>query len=185
MKKIPDKEIIDSVLKGHENDFALLVERYKDKAYTLLMGIVRNQMDAEEILQDSFIKAYKSLPKFRGESKFSTWFYKIVYNSALTFVNSKRKRNERATTSIDDLDYLITSNQTGDENGNNILYKLLNKLPVKYSLVLILFYQDNMSLKEIGELFDTSISNVKVTLHRARKMLREIALKEDLVEELL
>ena len=74
MSTLSDIDIIESVKKGNQSDYALLVDRYKDKAFSLVKSIVKNEMEAEEILQDCFMKAYNSLKKFRGESKFSTWF---------------------------------------------------------------------------------------------------------------
>ena len=90
MKILSDIEIIESVKKGNQSDYALLVDRYKDKAFSLVKSIVKNDMEAEEILQDCFLKAYNSLKKFRAESKFSTWFYRIVYNTSLTRVSNKK-----------------------------------------------------------------------------------------------
>lgn len=81
MKNLTDEQIVESIIKGNQSDFALLVDRYKDRAFTFLRKILKNDMDAEEALQDSFMKAYNSLNTFRFESKFSTWFYRITYNT--------------------------------------------------------------------------------------------------------
>ena len=82
---------IRQILAGDLSKFTFLVENYKDMAYSIALRMVNNQEDAEDVVQDSFIKVYQSLGTFRQESKFSTWFYKIVVNTALTKV--KRKRN--------------------------------------------------------------------------------------------
>ena len=82
MKNLTDQQIIESILKGNNADFALLVDRYKDRAFSLLKRMLKNEMDAEEALQDAFLKMFNSLKDFRAESKFSTWFYKIVFNTA-------------------------------------------------------------------------------------------------------
>lgn len=183
-KELSDIEIIESVLRGNDNDFSLLVDRYKDKAFNLLSYMLKNQLDAQEVLQDSFLKAYKSLRSFRRESSFSTWFYKIVYNTALTFLNSKRKKIDDVSDSIDDYNYL-GAEETVYEKDNKTLNEVVEKLPVKYALVVIMFYLDGMSLSEISTVFNTSISNVKVLLHRARKIMREYVIKHKLQEELL
>ncbi len=91
MNKLSDSEIVDSVLSGNEKDYSLLVDRYKDRAYSLLCGIVKNNLDAEEALQDSFLKAFSALNSFRRDSKFSTWFYRIVYNTVSTVISSKKR----------------------------------------------------------------------------------------------
>jgi len=96
MKNLTDWEIIESVKRGNQSDYSILVDRYKNKAFSLLKRMLKNEQDAEETLQDSFMKAYNSLNNFKGESKFSTWFYKIVYNTALTkFRQKKEKQKEK------------------------------------------------------------------------------------------
>ena len=77
MKGLSDREIVDSVKKGNHSDYAILIDRYKNKAFSMLTRMLKNKMEAEEVLQDSFLKAFNGLKDFKGESKFSTWFYKI------------------------------------------------------------------------------------------------------------
>ncbi len=93
MKNLSDLEIIESVLRGNHSDFSLLINRYKNKAFSLLKRMLKNEMEAEEVLQDCFLKAFNGLKSFKQESKFSTWFYRIVYNSALTRLSSSKKKN--------------------------------------------------------------------------------------------
>ena len=92
-----DSFYINKVIKGDVSAYACLVEKYKSLAYTLALRIVRNPQDAEEIAQDAFVKAYNSLSKFKGDSKFSTWLYKIIYNTSV----SKLRKKEIKTVSID------------------------------------------------------------------------------------
>ena len=80
MKNLTDIEIIESVQKGNAADFAILVDRYKNKAFSMLKRMLKNEQEAEEVLQDCFLKSFQSLNSFRGDAKFSTWFYKITYN---------------------------------------------------------------------------------------------------------
>jgi len=188
MKKLSDNEIIDSVLKGNENDYTLIIDRYKDRAYSLLSNMLKNNMDAEEALQDSFIKAYNALKSFKNESKFSTWFYKIVYNTGLTIVTGKKRSVELQMSSIEDVYYLKDEDNeiySTSENVKQYLIKMVDKLPIRNSLVLILFYIDNLSIKEISEVLDLSLVNTKVMLHRSRNSLRELLLKHNYQEELL
>ena len=102
MKNLTEEEILDSVIKGNHGDFALLIDMYKDRAFTLLKKMLKNEMDAEEALQDSFMKVFNSLSNFKGDSKFSTWFYKIVYNTALTIISSKKRKIVMEMSSVDD-----------------------------------------------------------------------------------
>ena len=107
MDKKPDQIYIDKVLQGDTNAFAYLVDRYKNLTYTVAMKIVRNHEDAEEVAQDSFIKAYSQLHTFKGESKFSTWLYTIVYRNSITKI-----RKKKITTT--DIDSYIIENQKSD-----------------------------------------------------------------------
>ena len=100
MRNISDQEILESVKKGNQADFAVLIDRYKDRAFSLLRRMLKNQFDAEEVLQDCFLKVYNSINSFKGESKFSTWFYRIVYNTALTKLSSKKRKIETEMSSI-------------------------------------------------------------------------------------
>ena len=188
MKNLSDIEIIESVKRGNQNDFALLIDRYKDRTFTMLKRMLKNEMDAEEVLQDCFLKAYSSISTFRNESKFSTWFYRIVYNTALTTLASKKRKTEMEMSSIDehfDLGNYDDEIYSQAENAKMYVHKMVNKLPVKNGLVLILFYIDNLSLNEISQILGLSLVNVKVMLHRSRNSLRKLLEKHDYQEELL
>jgi len=92
MRNLTDSEIITSVKRGNQADFEIIIDRYKNKAFSLVKRILKNNMEAEEVLQDCFLKAFNALSSFRQESKFSTWFYRIVYNSAISKVSVKKGR---------------------------------------------------------------------------------------------
>lgn len=188
MAKLTDIEIIDSVLKGNEADYELLINLYKDRAFTLVKRILKNEQDAEEVLQDVFLKAFYSLSTFRGKSKFSTWFYRIAYNTALTKLSSKKRKIEMEMTSIENhFNLKEPDNKLYSETSSAETYilKILEKMPTRYAVVINLFYIDNLSLKEISEVIDTSISNVKVMLYRSRNILRDLLVKHNYQEELL
>ena len=102
MNKFSDQEILDSVISGNQADYSIIIDRYKNKAFSLLKRMLKNEQDAEETLQDCFLKAYNSLSNFKGEAKFSTWFYRIVYNTALTKLSSKKRKTENEMSSVDD-----------------------------------------------------------------------------------
>ena len=188
MKKLSDQEIIDSVKLGNQSDYSIIVDRYKDKAFSLLKKMLKNEQDAEETLQDCFIKAYNSLSSFKGEAKFSTWFYRIVYNTALTKLSSKKRKTENEMSSVDehfnlksDYDYNVSERKDMSE----FINELVNKLPEKHSAIISLFYLDEMSCEEISKALDISLSNVKVMLHRSRNALKDIIIENNLVEELI
>ena len=188
MKKLSDQEIIDSVKLGNQSDYSIIVDRYKDKAFSLLKKMLKNEQDAEETLQDCFIKAYNSLSGFKGEAKFSTWFYRIVYNTALTKLSSQKRKTENEMSSVhehfdlkSDYDYNVSERKDMSE----FINELVNKLPEKHSAIINLFYLDEMSCEEISKVLDISLSNVKVMLHRSRNALKDIIMKNNLVEELI
>lgn len=188
MKHLSDIEIIDSVQRGNTADYSLLIKRYKDKAFSLLKRLLKNEMDAEEALQDCFLKAFNSLKDFRQDAKFSTWFYRIVYNTGLTVIASQKRKVEQEMTSIDEhFDLAETDNEVyaKSENARMYILHLVDKLPVRNALVVILFYVDGLSLNEISQVMGTSLVNTKVLLHRSRNALRDLLLKHNYQEEML
>lgn len=187
MKNLTDSEIIESVKRGNQADFSLLIDRYKDKAFSLLRRMLKNEMDAEEALMDSFLKAYNSLSGFREEAKFSTWFYRIVYNTALTIIANKKRQIEQQMSSVEDHFDLGDEDDriyAEAENAREYILKVVDELPIRYAIVIILFYIDDLSLNEISSVLDISLVNTKVLLHRSRNQLRELLLKHNYQEEL-
>jgi RNA polymerase sigma factor (sigma-70 family) len=188
MRNLSDQEIIDSVRKGNESDYSIIVNRYKNKAFSMLKRMLKNEFDAEEVLQDCFLKAYNSLSNFKGESKFSTWFYRIVYNSASTRLSSKKRKTESEMSSVDD-HFELESNYNADDiekkDIQEFVQDIITKLPERYSAIITMFYLNEMTIEEISEITQLSISNVKVMLHRSRNALRDLILKSRLAEEFI
>ncbi|PWT71136.1 MAG: RNA polymerase subunit sigma [Bacteroidetes bacterium] len=175
---LTDTEIISRVLKGEQPLFANLVERYQNYVFTLVLRFVEGREDAEELSQDIFVKAYRSLADFRGESKFSTWLYTIVRTSCITFLR-KRKLD---TTSIDnEKTYLQLESQESNFKANSIEAKsrqamvnqAINLLSPGDAQLITLFYKGEQTLEEIGTIIGIDPNTVKVKLHRARQRLRE------------
>ncbi|MCZ7601816.1 MAG: sigma-70 family RNA polymerase sigma factor [Melioribacteraceae bacterium] len=188
MKNLTDEQIIESIKKGNKGDFTLLVDRYKDKGFSLLKRILKNDLDAEEALQDTFMKVFSSLNSFRFESKFSTWFYKVTFNTGLTMAASKKRKIEKEMSSIEDHFELGHEDEriySESENVKQYVMKLVDHLPPRNALLLILFYIDDMSLKEISDILEISLVNTKVLLHRSRNILRDMLLKHNYQEEVL
>ena len=175
MDKNSDQLYIDKVLQGDTSAFAYLINKYKDMAYTVAIKIVKSHEDAEEVAQDSFLKAYEKLDSFKGNSKFSTWLYTIVYRNSITKI---RKKNV-ATTDIDD--YVMDNYSEGSEfpqieaikNGEQQKYvrEAIDRLPEKDALLITLFYMNESSVEEIEQITNLTQSNIKVKLFRARKKL--------------
>ncbi|MBM4176105.1 MAG: sigma-70 family RNA polymerase sigma factor [Ignavibacteria bacterium] len=181
-----DEDIVRRILQGNDSEYSILIDRYKDKGFTLAYRIIKDQFEAEDILQEAFIKTYNSLGQFKFESKFSTWFYRIVYNTALTFIRSKRQNLNDDSTIIEEMESNVSEYKNIESRDLNVfLGKIILKLPEKYSTIITLFYINELSYEEISDLTGNSLSSVKVDLFRARKLLRDIVLKNNYVKELI
>jgi RNA polymerase sigma factor (sigma-70 family) len=172
-----DSYYIEKVLGGDTGAFAVLVDRYKTLAYNISLGIVKLPEDAEEITQDSFLKAYRSLRSFKGDSKFSTWLYRIVYNSSITHL---RKRQREVPVDAESHKMLKHAGQPDDEGSHqdemlaSALKKAIDQLPATEKTMINLYYFDNSSMEDIARITNLSLSNVKVKLFRARKKLHDL-----------
>lgn len=187
MRDLSDIDIIESIKKGNHADFALLVDRYKSKAFSMLKRMLKNDSDAEEVLQDAFLKAFYGLNNFKNEAKFSTWFYRIAYNSALTRLSGKKRKVEQEMSSLEDhfdlksdYDYEVTERKDLDE----FINKMIEKLPPRFAAVISMFYLEDMSCEEIGKILSITVQNVKVILHRSRSALKDIMLSGNYIKEL-
>lgn len=187
MQKISDNELIASIKRGNHSDFNILIDRYKHKAFSMLKRMLKNEMDAEESLQDAFLKTFRSFDNFRGDAKFSTWFYRIVYNTAMTRLSNKKNKIVREMQSIDeDFEFSDTNFEFTSEREDTIeiLNEAISQLPDVYSSAINLFYLGEQTCEEIAEVMNTSVSNVKVILHRSRKALKDLLEKKNLMKEL-
>lgn len=183
-----DQLIITKVLQGDVNSFSILVDNYKDMVFSLAFKLTKSREEAEEISQDTFIKAYKKLVDFKGDSKFSTWLYRIAYHTSLDAI--KKNKNSRNTFEINEVTgHRIQSIETtlqGIERKERaeLMKNCLLKLPEEERTIIWMFYYEELSLKEITEVTDFSESNLKVKLHRARKKLLTIV-KENVAPEII
>lgn len=181
-----DNIIIDRVKNGDKNAYAQIVDRYKDKVYSLVYGIVRNEETAQELAQDIFIKAFTALKKFRKESSFSTWVYRIAYNTAI----SETRKNKQKVLSYDEQlekassEDLSASLEAEDNNEvkKELLHQALNQLHAEERLILMLYYFEEQSIDEISKSSGLSQSNVKVKLFRLRNKLKDIMTRMGIAE---
>jgi RNA polymerase sigma-70 factor (ECF subfamily) len=188
MALINDQHYIDKIIGGDSNAFVYLVDRYKDFVFTLALRMVKNREEAEEVSQDTFIKTFKSLHKFNGDSKFSTWLYKIAYNTCLDRL--KKQKREQNIVSIDE----FTERQVKtienaldnieDEERKQAIHDCINLLPSEDAFLLSLFYFEELSLEEISKVVGIKTNHVKIKLFRCRKKLTAI-FKERLEPEII
>jgi RNA polymerase sigma factor (sigma-70 family) len=176
--KYSDTELINKVLGGEKAAYADLMKRHQRFVFTLALRFAKNREDAEEIAQDCFIKAYRSLNTFRSTSKFSTWLYSIVYTTAMTFLRKKRLDIQSIDT---EAGLLNIQNHVSDLNADDVEHKskmvfvnrAIDQLSPDDAAVITLFYQGEQSLEEIGQALGMEANTVKVKLHRARHRLKE------------
>lgn len=185
---INDQHYINLVNNGDTNAFAILVDRYKDLVFTLTSRMLKNKEEAEEVAQDTFIKVYKSLNKFKGDSKFSTWIYKIAYNTSLDRIKKNKKyRNDVAIDEftehqIKTIDSALDNLEL--EERNQSIKDCIALLPNDDGFLLTLYYYDELSFEEISKVMGITPNNVKVKVFRSRKKLANI-LKARLEPEII
>ena len=173
-----DIEIIGQVLKGDHNAYALLVERYKSYVFTLVLRFIKSREDAEEVSQDIFIKAYRSLADFKGTARFSTWLYKVVNTTCITFLRKKKMEihsldNEKVFEVADSRDSGFSANQVEQKSRISMVNQAIALLNPDDAEIITLFYQAEQSLEEIGSILGLEPNTAKVRLHRARTRLKE------------
>lgn len=176
--KLSDIELINKTLAGDQSAYTDLVKRHQRFVFTLAMRFTKNREDAEEVAQDCFIKAYRSLNAFKQESKFSTWLYTIVYTTAMTSLRKKRVD----TASIDDeaspiqLENAASAYDVNNaENRSRSFYlnQAIDQLSADDATIITLFYKGEQSLEEIAQTLGAETNSIKVKLFRARQRLKE------------
>jgi RNA polymerase sigma factor (sigma-70 family) len=182
-----DNIYITKVLEGDRNAFAYLVDKYKTMVYSLALRLVKDREEAEEISQDAFIKAYQSLANFKGKAKFSSWLYRIVYNTAI----SRLRQQPAGRVSLDEPNISDTLYLESKENYDTLsaderkkyLEKALDSLDRDEKMFVILYYYEEKDLDEIASIAGLTKTNTKVKLFRARKKMLTV-LQSYLKEEI-
>ncbi|HEX7904539.1 MAG TPA: sigma-70 family RNA polymerase sigma factor [Chitinophagaceae bacterium] len=173
-----DNEIISKVLNGDHEAYAGLVNRYQNYVFTLTLRMIKSREDAEEVAQDIFIKAYRSLSSFRGDSKFSTWLYTIVNTTAITFLRKKKLDihsldNEKVFEVADSQDSGLRANLVEQKSKVSMVNNAIALLNPDDAQIITLFYKAEQTLEEIAQVLGLETNTAKVRLHRARTRLKE------------
>ena len=173
-----DNEIISRVLQCEQNAYAELVNRYQHYVFTLTLRMIKSREDAEEVAQDVFIKAFRYLSDFRGESKFSTWLYTIVNTTCITFLRKKKLDihsldNEKVFELADSQDSGFRANMVEQKSRVNMVNEAIALLSPDDGEIITLFYKAEQNLEEISKILGMETNTVKVRLHRARTRLKE------------
>ncbi len=182
---LDDPTLIERIKQGDYNAFETIVERYQDRVFGLSLSMLRDEVEAQDVVQETFLNVFRKIDTFRGDSAFSSWLYRIAANNAMMKLRGKRREMQ---TSLEDVlprfdqeghhalpiedwsrrvDHLLENKELGGK-----IREAVAKLPEKYRLVFLLSDVEDLSMKEVGEILNLSIPNVKTRLHRARLFLR-------------
>jgi RNA polymerase sigma-70 factor (ECF subfamily) len=191
MAPVADKALIEQVVAGHTAAFAVLLDRYQHMAFQIAYRLLHHRELAEEATQDAFLKAYHALPGFKGDAKFSTWLYRIVYTTAVSRGRKKEIPTEAMPTDDTSAPASVidtTQNQLqrlAAQDQKAYLEAALATLPAADHLLLTLYYEQDYSVDEISHITGESKANVKVRLLRTRRKLYtalHLLLKHELPE---
>jgi RNA polymerase sigma factor (sigma-70 family) len=173
-----DSYYIEQVLAGKTNAYSYIVDHHKDKMFNLAYRICGNREEAEEIAQDSFLKAFRSLNNFKMKSSFATWLYRIIYNTAISHIRTRKEALYSLEEFPADASDFIGNNNSEDEAEKeyreSIVKYALSKVDEEERGLICLFYYEDMKIDEISEVTSISNSNVKIRLYRTRQKLLEI-----------
>ncbi len=175
MEYSSEHEMVEKAIGGDLSAYGQLINQHQEMAFAIALRIVRLREDAEEITQDAFVKAWKNRHRYRGTAKFSTWLYRIVYNTAI----SKTRKVQLYSSEMDDeaigqINFTSVQESMGqlaETERKQYLNEALNNLLPDDALVLNLFYLAENTVEEVGVITGWSQNNVKVRLHRARKRM--------------
>lgn len=171
-----DNELIQRCKEGNLEAFEMLVEKYRNQAVNIAYSLLGCRADGEDVAQESFIKIYRSIGGFKEQSKFSTWLYRIVVNTAYDFL----RRKKQPLVSLDDIEYVpsVLPKDTELQGSKELINEALASVPFEYRSVLILREIEGLSYKEISEALKISIGTVESRIFRGRAMLKDFLIKK-------
>lgn len=172
-----DEQLIDDILKGNQQKFRELIQRYQTKVFAVALKVSNNQRDAEDIVQEVFLQLYRSLEKFNSESSFSTWIYRITMNKAIDY----KRKQKKLTIDETDNQYLslpdrntLTPEETLIKNlDKEVLHSYLHELPKDYRIVIDLYYFEELTYREISLKLNVAVKTVESRLYRAKRLIKE------------
>ena len=175
MKSLTDEQLIKQIRKSEQADLAFreLISRHQERLYHHVRRLVKNHADADDVMQNSLLKAWKALPRFRGDSAFYSWIYRIATNEAFALLRAGKRQSDYE---VEDLLANTPSKGWGGPEGDEILGKLsqaLNKLPAKQKLVFELRYFHEMPYGEIARKTKTSEGALKASYHHAARKIED------------
>lgn len=179
-----DQELIKQLKEGNESAFKIIVEKWQDMVFNTCMGLVQDANDAEDVAQEVFIQVYESVEQFKGESKFSTWLYRIAVTKSLDHLRKKKRKKRFAFLQslfgvneeevIQDPEFHHPGVKLENKEQAAVLFKAISKLPDNQKAAFTLHKLEGLSYQEVAEALSTTVSSVESLMHRARGNLRKI-----------
>ncbi|MES1215250.1 MAG: RNA polymerase sigma factor [Bacteroidota bacterium] len=182
MQVLDERILIEQLKKGDESAFRTIVEKWQNMAYNTALGIVQNAEDAEDIAQEVFVQVYQSINTFKGESKFSTWLYRITIAKALD--HERRKKRKKRFAIVKRLfgdageevmipDFEHPGIAFDKKEGAAVLFKAISQLPENQRIAFTLHKVDCLSYQEVSEVMEATVSSVESLMHRAKNNLKK------------
>lgn len=184
-----EQELIQRLKEGDETAFKYLVDTYQERVYNTAIGIVQNAEDAEDVAQEVFIQVYRSIHNFKGESKLSTWLYRIATTRALDLLRSRKSKKRfgllqrlfgegnEPVFEIPDFNHPGVALEKKENAAK--LFKAISQLPENQKVAFTLHKLEDLSYQEVSEIMKTSLPAVESLMHRAKQNLRKILEKEN------
>ena len=183
-EKLTDNELVRLVQSGNKNAFNLLVSRHQNKVINIVARYVKNSGDVADVAQEAFIKAYRALPNFRGESAFYTWLYRIAVNSAKNYLTSQSRKPPASDVDSADAEYFEGSDalkeNASPENTllsdelRKKLFETIDKLPEDLKVAITLREIEGLSYEEIADVMECPVGTVRSRIFRAREALDKV-----------
>ncbi len=170
-----DEEILKIVHLDKDKGFKCLIEKYQEPLYWHIHRMLVHHEDAEDVLQETFLRAYRHLGSFKGNSKLSTWLYKIATNEVLRFI----EKHKQAMLALDDVEqkyvYEMQDTTVDDDTAEQLVWlqKAIQHLPEKQRLVFSLRYYDELEYAEIAEILNTQVETLKTNFHYAKENIKK------------
>ncbi|ARD21554.1 MULTISPECIES: RNA polymerase sigma factor RpoE [Shewanella] len=179
--QISDQQLVERVQRGDKNAFNLLVQKYQNKVMSLISRYIRNQADISDVAQEAFIKAYRALPNFRGESAFYTWLYRIAVNTAKNHLVSQGRKTPANSVDAEEAEYYEGSDALKEfasperlvlsDEINKVIFETLETLPEELKIAISLRELDGMSYEDIANIMDCPVGTVRSRIFRARESI--------------
>ena len=179
-----DQIIIERVQRGDKQAYNLLVQKYQSKVLSLISRFVKNQADAADVAQEAFIKAYRALPNFRGESAFYTWLYRIAVNTAKNYIVSQGRKAPANDVDADEAEYYDGSDALKEfasperlmlsSEIKKVIFDTLETLPEELRMALTLRELEGMSYEDIANIMECPVGTVRSRIFRAREAIDKV-----------